>query len=127
VADRLRKNNPRLPEERALFLAAHWSQPTADGRYRIAGDPAHKIVNPVLYRWPEVAACWQRVECPVLWVQAAQTDALKWSGDQAEIDRRCAQLRRVRRATVDDAGHMLHHDQPARVAALIEDFFAGIG
>jgi pimeloyl-ACP methyl ester carboxylesterase len=27
-------------------------------------------------------------------------------------------------ATVPDAGHMLHHDQPAAVAALIEAFLA---
>ncbi|MCS7100560.1 MAG: alpha/beta hydrolase, partial [Burkholderiaceae bacterium] len=46
VADRLRRTNPRLSEEKALFLAAHWSHPTHDGRYVIAGDPAHKIVNP---------------------------------------------------------------------------------
>jgi pimeloyl-ACP methyl ester carboxylesterase len=28
----------------------------------------------------------------------------------------------VRVATVPDAGHMLHHDQPGAVAALIEEF-----
>jgi len=27
-------------------------------------------------------------------------------------------------ATIDGAGHMLHHDQPAGVAALIEPFLA---
>jgi pimeloyl-ACP methyl ester carboxylesterase len=27
-------------------------------------------------------------------------------------------------ATVADAGHMLHHDQPARVASVIEPFLA---
>lgn len=122
VADRLRKNNPRLSEERALFLAAHWSQPTDDGRYRIAGDPAHRIVNPVLYRWAEVEACWRNVACPVLWVQAEQTDAGKWAGGQREIDRRAAVLRNVATARVADAGHMLHHDQPQQVAALIESF-----
>ncbi|HEU0201948.1 MAG TPA: alpha/beta fold hydrolase, partial [Burkholderiaceae bacterium] len=61
VADRLRKTNPRLAEEKALFLAAHWSQPTADGRYRIAGDPAHKVIYPVLYRLQEAVACWSRI------------------------------------------------------------------
>ena len=30
----------------------------------------------------------------------------------------------VRTALVEDAGHMLHHDQPAAVARLIEDFLA---
>jgi pimeloyl-ACP methyl ester carboxylesterase len=124
VADRLRKTNPRLSEERALFLAAHWSQPTHEGRYLIAGDPAHKIVNPVLYRFAEVEACWKRVTCPVLWVQADQTDALRWAGDQAELDRRAHLVADVTIARVAGAGHMLHHDQPQEVARLIEGFLA---
>jgi pimeloyl-ACP methyl ester carboxylesterase len=125
VAQRLRRNNPRLAPEAAMFLAAHWSQPTPDGRYRIAGDPAHKIVNPVLYRWEEIAACWARIACPVLWVQAADTDAHRWAGGQNEIDRRRRSVPNVQQATVADAGHMLHHDQPRAVAALIEGFLHG--
>jgi pimeloyl-ACP methyl ester carboxylesterase len=124
VAQRLRRTNPRLSEEAARFLAPHWSQARPDGRRRVSADPAHRIVNPVLYRLAEIEACWSRIECPVLWVQAAQTDALKWVGDAAELQRRSRAFRNVRHAVVDDAGHMLHHDQPLRVAALIEEFFA---
>jgi pimeloyl-ACP methyl ester carboxylesterase len=122
VAERLRRNNPRLDAQRAAFLAEHWSRRTAQGDYEIAGDPAHKIVNPVLYRWPEVAACWSAIECPVLWVEATDTDAHRWAGDSAEIARRVAVLRSVNVAHVADAGHMLHHDQPQAVARLIEGF-----
>jgi pimeloyl-ACP methyl ester carboxylesterase len=122
VAQRLRQNNPRLSAESAAWLAPHWSEPADNGRVRIAGDPAHKIVNPALYRWPEVAACWANITCPVLWVEAAQTDALKWAGRREEIDARIALLTHVRRHVIEDAGHMLHHDQPAAVAALIEAF-----
>jgi len=127
VADRLRKTNPRLSEERALFLAAHWSQPTHDGRYQIAGDPAHKLVNPTLYRLAEIEACWKRIACPVLWVQANQTDAHRWAGDQAELDRRAHLAADVTVARIPDAGHMLHHDQPAEVARLIEGFLRAAG
>jgi pimeloyl-ACP methyl ester carboxylesterase len=31
----------------------------------------------------------------------------------------------VRIKRLEDAGHMLHHDQPQRVAGLIEQFLAG--
>ena len=122
IAARLQRNNPRLDAGRAAFLAEHWGQPCDDGGYEIAGDPAHKIVNPVLYRWAEVAACWQAIECPVLWVEATQTDAYRWAGDSDEVARRVAALRRVEVARVAEAGHMLHHDQPQEVARLIEDF-----
>jgi len=122
VAGRLRRNNPRLDEQRAAFLAEHWSRRTAQGDFEIAGDPAHKIVNPVLYRWAEVAACWSAITCPVLWVEATDTDAHRWAGDAGQIARRVEALKSVEVSRVADAGHMLHHDQPRAVARLIEAF-----
>jgi pimeloyl-ACP methyl ester carboxylesterase len=127
VAARLMKNNPRLTGERAAFLAQYWSEPDDGGRFRVAGDPAHRIVNPTLYRIDEVLACWKSVECPVLWVRAAQTDVLRHVGtdrDAAlrEIEIRKAVLRDVESVVVEDAGHMLHHDRPDEVARLITDF-----
>src|SRR5690242_4865478 len=70
LAQRLRKNNPRLSAERADFLARHWGREAGDGTVVLCGDPAHKIVNPVLYRYDEVRACWRAVSAPVLWVDA---------------------------------------------------------
>jgi pimeloyl-ACP methyl ester carboxylesterase len=127
VAGRLRQNNPRLDAARAAFLAAHWSRRTEEGDYEIAGDPAHKIVNPVLYRWAEVAAFWAAIACPVLWVEATDTDAHRWAGDAQAIAQRVAVLKSVEVARIADAGHMLHHDQPQAVARLIEDFVARAG
>ena len=122
VAERLRQNNPRLDSQRAAFLAGHWSRNAPGGGFEIAGDRAHKIVNPVLYRWAEVAACWAAITCPVLWVEAADTDAHRWAGDEKDVAQRRAVLRSVEVATIEDAGHMLHHDQPQKVARLIEVF-----
>jgi len=48
---------------------------------------------------------------------------LSKSGDpQAVLATRLSVLRDARMVMVDDAGHMLHHDQPAAVAAAIEPF-----
>jgi pimeloyl-ACP methyl ester carboxylesterase len=121
IAARLRKTNPRLTADKAAFLAPHWAWPQGSG-YRIAGDPAHRRVNPVLYRWAEVEACWRRIDVPVLWVEGAQTDAHKWAGDADALVRRRAAIARLRFEVVEGAGHMLHHDQPARTAQLIESF-----
>ena len=126
VAQRLRKNNPRLTNARAEFLAQHWAAPDADGQWHILGDPAHKIVSATLYHTDEVLACWQNISAPVLWVEAEHTDMWRWMGPKeqvrAEIDRRMAVIPDVRPAFIKDAGHMLHHDQPEQVAALVEDF-----
>ena len=123
LADRLQKNNPRLTRERAEFLARHWGRELPDGRVLLRGDPAHKIVNPLLYRYEEARACWNEVSAPVLWVDAAQSDTLKRIGlDEAQYAERRAAFRNLRHATVRDAGHMLHHDQPEQVARLMEEF-----
>jgi pimeloyl-ACP methyl ester carboxylesterase len=129
VADRLRRNNPRLTPARAAFLAQHWAQQRSDGRWAVAGDPAHRIVNPTLYRVDEVLACWQRIACPVLWVRAADTDVLRHVSDDPaaalkEVEQRRRVIADVESLVIDDAGHMVHHDQPERIAAAIADFVA---
>ncbi len=126
VVARLQKTNPRLSDERARFLAQHWSVKNADGQWEILGDPAHKMTNPQLFRIDEVLACWRSITAPVLWVEAIQTDIWRWFGDKKmareEIDRRIACIANVKTHQVDQAGHMVHHDQPEELAAVIEQF-----
>lgn len=123
LADRMQQNNSRLTRERAEFLARHWGKETGDGKVVLCSDPAHKIVNATLYRVEESHACWQRVTAPVLWVDAAESDTLKRMGLSAEEHAaRRAAFAKLRYQTVTEAGHMLHHDQPEKVARLIEDF-----
>src|SRR5450830_1643823 len=126
VMGRLQKTNPRLSRERAAFLAQHWAGQNDDGTWAILGDPAHKNTNPLLYRIDEVTACWAQITAPVLWVEAAETDIWRWFGQNAlmrpEIERRIGFLRNVRTEIIPDAGHMLHHDQPALLATVIEAF-----
>ncbi len=128
VAARLQKTNPRLSDERAAFLAEHWSVQNEAGEWEIMGDPRHKRVNPMLYQVEEVMACWRRITAPVLWVEAAETNMWEWMGPKEEarieIDRRLGFLQDVRCEMMGDAGHMLHHDQPAELARLVEQFLA---
>lgn len=126
LAERLRHNNPRLTPERAAFLAGHWGRRDREGSVVLRGDPAHKVANPLIYQYEEARACWQLVSAPVLWVDAAQSDTLKrMKLDPREQAERRSAFKNLRYATVRDAGHMLHHDQPEAVAALIEDFLRG--
>jgi pimeloyl-ACP methyl ester carboxylesterase len=124
LAERLRQNNARLSAEKAGFLARHWGRESPEGVV-LRGDPAHKIVNPVLYRYEEVRACWQQVTAPVLWVDAAESDTLKRLGlSEAQHAERRNSFKDLQYVTVRNAGHMLHHDQPEEVARLIEVFLA---
>ena len=126
LAARMRNNNPRLSVERADFLARHWGREAGNEGVLLRGDPRHKIVNPVLYRYEEVRACWQQVSAPVLWVDAAESDTLKRLGlNEAQHAERRSAFRNLKHETVKGAGHMLHHDQPEAVAHLIEEFLLG--
>lgn len=127
VAARLRKTNPRLSAQRADYLAAHWSRQSADGLWAILGDPAHRRVNPVLYRREEAIACWSGIAAPVLWVEGALTDiATHWGGryPRSDFEARLAVVPQVERVVLADAGHMLHHDQPEALAGHLERFIA---
>ncbi|KDB07519.1 hypothetical protein LIG30_0227 [Burkholderia sp. lig30] len=127
VAARLIKTNPRLAAHRAAFLAAHWSRQDDDGRYCLLADPAHKMRGPLLYRLDEVMAIWARVRAKVLHVEAVNSPTLAYlAGDVplAAFKARFDAFPDWREKRVDDAGHMVHHDQPEQIAALIEAFCA---
>jgi pimeloyl-ACP methyl ester carboxylesterase len=59
----------------------------------------------------------------VLWVESQDRDSHHQFTTTADYRRRLAGIRRLQEVQVADAGHMLHHDQPGRIAGLIEDFF----
>jgi len=125
VAGRLMKTNPRLGRDKADWLAQHWAAPDAQGRWVVRGDPAHKIVNAHLHRVEETLALWSRITAPVLAVDAADNELDKWWKGRytlAQYHERLKVVPDLRMARVEDAAHMLHHDQPQAVARLIEDF-----
>jgi len=127
VARRLMKTNPRLPEDKARWLARQWARPNAQGQWEILGDAAHKIVNAQLYRVDEVLAAFAAITAPVLSVEASENQMEQWWQGKytlAEFHERLRRVPQLQQATIQDAGHMLHHDQPEQLAALIENFLA---
>jgi len=125
VAQRLMKTNPRLTQDRADWLAGHWARPTAQGRWEILGDPAHKITSAQLFRLDEALALYAAITAPVLAVEASDDSLGQWWKGRytlADYHERLGHVPDCRTAVVQDAGHMLHHDQPQAVAGLIEQF-----
>lgn len=123
LAARLRRDNPRLSVEQATFLASHRAEQLSDGSVRLRADPHHRRVNPVLNRIDENLACWQAISAPVLWVHGADTTARVLATDTpSELAQRKDAFRNLREETIPDCGHMMHFDQPAKVARVIEEF-----
>jgi pimeloyl-ACP methyl ester carboxylesterase len=132
VARRLMKTNPRLGQDRAEWLAREWAaprvQPDGTTKWQIQGDPAHKIINAQLYRVDEVLEIYRRITAPTLAVEATDDSLGQWWQGKYTLDEYHERLKAVpdcRIAVVQDAGHMLQHDQPEALAALIEEFLAG--
>lgn len=130
VARRLAKTNPRLARDqagrdKAEWLATHWSRQNAQGQWEILGDAAHKIVNAQLTRVDEMLEIYKRISMPLLAVEATDDSMWQWWKGSFTMDEYHERLKLVpdcRIKVVQDAGHMLHHDQPEQLARLLEEF-----
>lgn len=124
LIERMLKRSPRLPIDRARLVAREWASRAADGRVRLAMDPAHKLPNGVLYRRAEAEACWRAVTARVLLIYGSDTDFLQWdefapwtAEDPADRPFPGAEVE-----CIPESGHMLHFEAPETLAAVIERF-----
>ncbi|MGD9597184.1 MAG: alpha/beta fold hydrolase [Steroidobacteraceae bacterium] len=125
LARYLLTRNPRLTAPRAAFVARAWTRRHGE-RYRLAADPRHRIVNPILYRRDEAEACWRRATAPMLLVLGALSEYPARLGPTGTDDYFRAVFPQVTVARVAGAGHMMHHEEPAAVARLVEKFVASL-
>ena len=132
VARRLAKTNPRLARDqagrdKARWLATQWARENSAGQWEIQGDAAHKIANSEAFRIPELMEIYKSIGMPLLAVEASDNALPQWWQSRYTLDEYHQRLKLVpacRIAVVQDAGHMLHHDQPEQLARLLEDFLA---
>lgn len=123
LESKLRKQHPRLTAEQAAYLASELGTATPDGHYTLLADPAHRLVNPVLYRLAEAQACWRNTQAPVLWLYGSDRwvfDFLK--EDDAAFARRCQHVPQLHCVEIQNAGHMLHWEQPKALALALQAF-----
>jgi pimeloyl-ACP methyl ester carboxylesterase len=132
VARRLMKTNPRLARDdagkaKANWLARHWAAENAQGKWDILGDAAHKIVNANLSNVAEAIELYKNISAPVLVVEASDDSLSGWWNGRFTLAEFHERLKNVPNCTiqvVQDAGHMMHHDQPLVLAQMLESFVA---
>jgi pimeloyl-ACP methyl ester carboxylesterase len=130
VARRLMKTNPRLARDdagkaKANWLARHWAAENAQGKWDILGDAAHKIVNANLSNVAEAIELYKNISAPVLVVEASDDSLSGWWNGRFTLAEFHERLKNVPNCTiqvVQDAGHMMHHDQPLVLAQMLEAF-----
>jgi pimeloyl-ACP methyl ester carboxylesterase len=78
-----------------------------------------------LFHVDEALEMYRRIAAPVLAVEASDDSlGMWWKGKYtlAEFHERLKAVPVLEKALIQDAGHMLHHDQPQTLAAMIENF-----
>lgn len=79
----------------------------------------------MLYRLEEAKACWNQVTAATLWITGADSAFMRSQVASSEdYAARKACFKQLREAVIPDCGHMMHHDQPLALAALLDDFFS---
>lgn len=116
------QRNPRLPADRAAFLAQAWTcLDEQTGGVRLLFDPRHRWVNPILYRREEAEACWSRLRCPML-LLTGSVSAHRERRERYLSDELLLTFHDARALTLPGVGHMMHHEDPPAVAQAILSF-----
>ena len=121
LAERIRKRNPRMDMDKALFVASLWAEQADDGTVVLRADPAHRLPNAVQYRRIEARACWEKITAPVLVVKGAESDFSSRAANQAGAHEVGA-FAAAESIEIPGAGHMVHFEQPGALAAVVERF-----
>jgi pimeloyl-ACP methyl ester carboxylesterase len=71
-------------------------------------------------------ACWRKMTAPMLWVAGANSELAKtfFAANLEDLKERLACFSKRQDVTLYECGHNIHHDQPERLARLIEEFFS---
>jgi len=115
-ANQLRQTNRRLTETFAGSLAQAAMKQTADGKWVWKFDPLHRTTSPQPFYTAQAVEFLRRIACPVLIVDGKQSHQTKRTDKQQRYEA----IGDRRQIVIDDAGHMVHQDNPtALVAALL--------
>lgn len=118
AVERIRRANPNIPAPVAQRLASRTVKPVPGGVVW-TWDPRHRARSPYPFRADTFGTFLAAVTAPTLVIDGgASPFALP---DAAE---RLANLRACTRATIEGAGHLVHHDRPAALASAIEVFLS---
>ena len=103
-------------------MARVWGVADENDRVRLAADPRHHWVNPILYKREDAEATWREIRAPLLMVLGAESDYLARLGADGTTEALRAAYPDAEVVSIAGAGHMLHIERPGAVASVIEAF-----
>ena len=120
-ARQLRQTNPRLTAAAALDLARAGMKLNRAGKWLWKFDPLHRTAAPQPFYTAQALEFLRRVQCPVLIVDGAQSHQRQRTDKQQRYDA----IAKRAEVVIENAGHMVHQDNPAKLAEVVSDFLAG--
>jgi pimeloyl-ACP methyl ester carboxylesterase len=118
AAKRLRRKNPRLKPELALELARSGMKQIESGKWVWKFDPLHRTVAPQPFYSGQAVEFFRRIQCPVLIVDGAMSRQTP----RPDVEERMSAIADRSHAEIEDAGHMIHHDNPEGLAQAVAAF-----
>jgi pimeloyl-ACP methyl ester carboxylesterase len=121
AAARLRDRFPRFSMKVAHHMAKHATKAAGSARtWRF--DPLHQTRAPQPYLVEQARAFWQRIRCPVLFVEGEASSIRRLIPG---IDERVRALG-AEHVTLADCAHHPHLEKPAETAKRLDDFLSRI-
>lgn len=114
----LEKTNPRLNRSLALDLALWGMRPTSRNTWVWKFDPLHRTTSPQPFYAAQAIEFMRRIACPVLLVDGQ----LSHQTERPDKQLRLAAFANRTTRLIENAGHMVHHDNPQALAAVIARF-----
>ena len=120
AALKLQERFPRFTPAVALHMAEHGTRASGEAR-EWKFDPLHQSRTPQPYYTAQARAFWERVACPVLYIEGGDSPLALADADRAD---RLAVLR-ARRVVMDGVGHHPHLEVPTQLAHVLLEFLRG--
>jgi pimeloyl-ACP methyl ester carboxylesterase len=118
-ARQLQQTNPRLDSEFALELAQTGMRQNASGKWVWKFDPLHRTTAPQPFYTEQAIEFLRRIECPTLTIEGKDSHQTKRTDKQKRFEA----ISNRRHIVIENAGHMVHQDNPEALANVVAEFF----
>jgi pimeloyl-ACP methyl ester carboxylesterase len=117
-ARQLQQTNPRLNSDFAFELARTGMRQNAAGKWVWKFDPLHRTTAPQPFYSEQAIEFLRRIECPVLTIEGKESHQTK----RTDKHNRFEAISNRRHVVIENAGHMVHQDNPEALANVVAEF-----
>ncbi|HYB92250.1 MAG TPA: alpha/beta hydrolase [Candidatus Binataceae bacterium] len=114
---RMMRANPHLTHEQASHLTVWGVRRNENGTYSWKFDNYVHATSPYSFNNRDARDIWSQIRSPAMLIRGAES----WAGDWVK-DGRFAVFKTAQTATIEQAGHWVHHDQLAQFLAVVHRF-----